>query len=1014
MSANPQWPADVWALIAAPADVSQVIIGAAGSGKTTLLVERAGFLVEHAGVHPDQVRVLTPSRQQATRLRDQVATRVARATRGPMAKSVASLAFDIVSADHVARGLAAPTLRSGADIDEDIRSLLTDDASGDHPFSGLFDPLVISTETFRTELRELMARVIEHGHTPDDLIAWGETYGKPEWQRAGAFMADYMQVIARSRPTSFEPAELIIRAARIVSTGLPPDFADLRVLLVDDSHDIPASARTLLREFSRWGVSVTAVGDPDSAGQTFRGSDPDSPTALADLLSVQPSYLPEVFRHGPTLRQAVTTLTSRVGSARAGQQRHSGATGVDHDTPVRHILADSATGEDDAIVSLISYEHLHNGVPLDQIAVISRRSGALTGVARALGQRDIPTALATRPPLSAEPAARELLWWALVGCRPDAIGSEQASSLLTGMYGGWTTLELRRLATWIRFTEAEGDTRRPAADVIRDVVVGKEVLIDAPPVIATLVERTRKMVAAISAAATASSVDQVLSAVWEAVGVEEQWLQRYHAGGEGSGFAARCLDAVVALTETATRFAGSHPGVSADVFITRLLDQDVAEDVIVPEPVTQAVWLGTPSGAAGRQWGLVIMHGVSDGVWPNTRLRGSLLGAPQIAWLSKGVPPADIDQRKVVLDDEIRMAALAASRATKQLVVSAISAEDTVPSPLFHLLADGTPQWQADLAGERDVRSLVARLRRRLTSESTGGEREEATQLAYLASRDVVGAHPEQWWGLAPPTTTQPLFAEEVVRLSPSKVANVEQSPLMWLLDTIAPEPLPPAVNVGAIIHKALEENPWGPASAMTELVDKRWADIPFDSAWLSEAQRVEAHRQVAALDSYLTDQKQQGIELVASEERFDIELPGALLTGFVDRVVRDVDGRLIVVDLKTGRYKTDGQVVDDAQLLAYQLAITTREVTDGWGIDQGPTGGAYLLYVSSGKGGKPYRIALQAPLDEEGRQVFIERLEQVRETIASHQFGLGEGSPRIPGRPPTHRWHLIGQVCGE
>jgi superfamily I DNA/RNA helicase len=111
VSANPQWPADAAQFITEAPTTSQVIIGAAGSGKTTLLVERAAHLVETAGLHPDQVRILTPSRAQATRLRDQVAKRIPRATRGPFAKSVASLAFSIVTADHLSRGLPQPTLR---------------------------------------------------------------------------------------------------------------------------------------------------------------------------------------------------------------------------------------------------------------------------------------------------------------------------------------------------------------------------------------------------------------------------------------------------------------------------------------------------------------------------------------------------------------------------------------------------------------------------------------------------------------------------------------------------------------------------------------------------------------------------------------------------------------------------------------------------------------------------------------------------------------------------------------
>lgn len=1013
MSAKTQWPEQLSRAVRSDPGQSHVIIGAAGSGKTTLLIERAHYLVTEAGLHPDQVRLLTPSRAGATRLRDDVAARIPRATKGPWAKSVASLAFSVVTADNLARGLPAPTLRSGADIDEDIRALF-DDVDGAHnAFSGVFDPIVTGTETFRTELRELMARVIEHGHTPAELVSWGEKYDRVPWQRAGQFMADYQRVIARSRPNSFEPAELITRAARIIGEALPDELSDLRVVLVDDSHDIPASARTLIAELARWGVSVTAVGDPDVAGQTFRGSDPGSPAALADMLGVAPIFSTRVFRHGPGIRSRVSVLSQRVGTARAGQQRAVEAVGPEASVPVIRLEASSATDEDFLIARYIDDHRRQHRTPLDQIAVISRRATSLEGIARALGHRDIRSHRSTRAALSTEPAVRELSWWALAALRPTAVTPDRAMDMLTGMFGGWSALELRLLVTWIRVREAAESSPKSAPDVIAEFVRGSDILIDAPDSLIRRIERTRSIVLAIRKVGAEAPIDVVLSAAWQAVSVEKAWLDRHGGGGEGARFVSRALDAVIALTETAARFAQAHPGVAADVFIHRVLSQDVAEDVLVPEPLSKAVWLGTPSGAAGRQWSVVILHGLNDGVWPNTAVRGSLLGAPEIAWLARGVDPGDIDQRKVVLDDEIRMATLAASRAARQLVVSAVSADDTSPSPLFYLLADGALAWEEGSEHPDDPRALVSSLRRAL-SHAEHPDHAAVPTLAYLASRKVFGAHPEHWWGLMGSSTTQPLFADDIVRLSPTRVSQVEQSPLMWLLDTIAPEPLPPAVDVGRIVHGALEANPWGPAGPMREYVDHRWSDINFDSAWLSEAKRAETHRHIDALDSYLVDQRRDNIELVASEKKFEIELPGALMTGFIDRLVRDKDGNLLVVDLKTGRHKTDNQVVDDPQLLAYQLAITTPGVTDGWGVSGGETGGAYLLFVSAGKGGKPYRIALQAPLDSEGQTVFLERLDAVREIIASYQFAVGEVDSRSGGRTPRHRWHLIEQVCGD
>ncbi len=56
-----------------------------------------------------------------------------------------------------------------------------------------------------------------------------------------------------------------------------------------------------------------------------------------------------------------------------------------------------------------------------------------------------------------------------------------------------------------------------------------------------------------------------------------------------------------------------------------ILDTAVAEDRLDSPVPDQAVRVLTPAGALGLEFDTVIVAGVQDGVWPNTRLRGSLL-----------------------------------------------------------------------------------------------------------------------------------------------------------------------------------------------------------------------------------------------------------------------------------------------------------------------------------------------------------------------------------------------------
>ena len=69
---------------------------------------------------------------------------------------------------------------------------------------------------------------------------------------------------------------------------------------------------------------------------------------------------------------------------------------------------------------------------------------------------------------------------------------------------------------------------------------------------------------------------------------------------------------------------------------------------------------------------------------------------------------------------------------------------------------------------------------------------------------------------------------------------------------------------------------------------------------------------------------------------------PGVRVRGRVDRLERDAEGRLVVVDLKTGKSpvsKDDAQ--RHAQLAMYQLAIAEGLVPDG---DE--AGGGRLVYL--------------------------------------------------------------------
>ncbi len=106
--------------------------------------------------------------------------------------------------------------------------------------------------------------------------------------------------------------------------------------------------------------------------------------------------------------------------------------------------------------------------------------------------------------------------------------------------------------------------------------------------------------------------------------------------------------------------------------------------------------LMTPASAAGREWPVVIVPGLQEGVWPNTRLRGELLGSTLFAdAVEHGVEYAlqldPLSRLREIRYDELRSFSTAVSRAQQMLICTAVSSEDEQPSSFLDYVAPLRP-----------------------------------------------------------------------------------------------------------------------------------------------------------------------------------------------------------------------------------------------------------------------------------------------------------------------------------
>ncbi|MBG6239395.1 superfamily I DNA/RNA helicase/RecB family exonuclease [Mycetocola sp. CAN_C7] len=1012
---------------------SAAVAGAPGTGKTSTAVELVADRIIFRDYEPHEVLVLAPNRRAAAALRDRLALRVAVPTNGPLARTLSSLAFQIVGARASLEGRDAPRLLTGAEQDTIIAELLAG-----HEIDGTGpawpDPLVPEVRRltgFRTELRELMMRTVESGLRPDSLARLGVQHSRKEWVAAGRFMAEYEQVIDSFGVDHLDSAELVAQATAELNRGFGLD--GLRLLVVDDFQEQGPSATTLFRALASRGVAIVAFGDPDVASSTFRGSDPAALAGLGTGLGVDVTRLDlgTVYRHGAGIRTLVGEVTTRVGTAGAVTHRSAQAAPVtDFELgtvpPIVRVDAASTAAEHQRIARILREHHLFGGIPWSRLAVIVRSGATIPVLDRALSLAEVPTTVPSGGrTLRTEFASAQLLTpVAFILGRLDPT-ADLVTSMLTGPLCGLDGISLRRVRRALRHEELAGDGNRSGDELLLEAVErpGRFATIDSAA--ARSAGRFAQTLADARAAAEAgASIEELLWLFWEKSGLGASWSAQALGSGLSADEANRHLDSVMALFTAAKRFAERHPAEPAGRFIDEVLSSEVPEDSLTPQAAADAVFIGTPSSVVGSEFDVVVVAGLQDGAWPNPQLRGSLLYPQQLSQLAAGLPVADLDARAEVLSDELRMFALAVSRARVQIVVTATVNENEQPSAFlrFPSLRAVEPVSASDAQHPLSLRGMVGALRRRLV---TTGDIHAANALARLAAEGVPGADPDDWYGLLDPSTTAPLVdltaSDAVVPVSPSKLETFEKSGLAWFIDTMAAAPSGLAAGIGTVVHTALERAGTIPTDQITaddisverlwQHIDEHWSELYFEAPWLAERQRRLTHRLVEGLSEYLHDFRDAGGETISAEGTFSVTLGQVRLSGTIDRVERLPSGEVVIVDLKTGKTAPSRSKVDEnPQLGGYQLALAAGAIE---GTEPGDrSGGATLLYVSGGVRGKGYRVLTQQPMTFDERDAFTQRVESAGRGMAAAEF---TGNPNLDERDPKaasmYRIHLVAAV---
>ncbi|MCW1819521.1 ATP-dependent DNA helicase [Mycolicibacterium conceptionense] len=1021
-------------LLAPGRDGTVRVLGGPGTGKSTLLINTA---VDHitAGTDPESVLLLTGSARMGADARAAITARLLGAgthgvVREPLVRTVHSYAFAVLRLAAQRNGDPPPRLITTAEQDGIIRELLAGDLE-----DGVNSPVgwpeqlwpALSTAGFATELRDLLARCTERGVDPRALQRLGRSAGRPEWLAAGRFAQAYEQImllrsaVGMAAPQATVPAlgaaELVGAALDALGTDadlLAAERARISLLLVDDAQHLDPQAALLVRVLAaRVGLTVIA-GDPDQSVFGYRGADP---ALLRDHSDATPAItLSQSYRCAPAVAAAISGIARRlpgVGPARVLEGNPERGQGE-----VTLRMAATPHAENAFIADALRRAHLVDGVPWSQMAVVVRsipRVGA--ALARALSSAGVPVQ-ATGPDLglAQQPAVAALLT-VLEATASGRLDGDSAISLLTGPIGRVDPVTLRQLRRALR--RVDGST--PPRD-FTDLLVAA---IDSEPAgLSAEHAKPLRRLRSVLAAARRSQRDgadprYTLWQAWNACRLQPRWLAASERGGTIGAQADRDLDAVTALFDVADQYVSRTAGATLRGLVDHVVTLGTSMSASEASRQTEAVAVLSAHAALGREWDFVVIAGVQEGLWPNTVPRGGILGTQRLVDVLDGVAAPDdraVSTRAPLLAEERRLLMAAMGRARTRLLVTAVDSdggdESLLPSLFCAELAEVATEYVPlpPLAAPRVLlpSAVVGRLRAVVCAPEGAVDDESrscaATQLARLAAAGVPGADPAQWHTMTSLSTEEPLWSdpEHVVTLSPSTLQMLTDCPLRWLLERHGgSDGRDVRSTVGSLLHALVSDSGKTEGQLINDL-EKVWEDLPFEAKWYSDNELSRHREMLETFTRWRTDSRTQLTE-IATEIDVDGVIvepgpdgPGVQVRGRLDRLERDQAGRLVVVDLKTGKSpvtKDDAQ--KHAQLATYQLAVAAGLLPHG---DE-PGGGRLVYLGKAGAAGATERE--QDPMTPDTRTDWLGTVAAAAAATAGPQFAarVNDGCANCPVR---------------
>ncbi len=804
-------------------------------------------------------------------------------------------------------------------------------------------------------------------------------------------------------------ADQIRRALELVRT-MPDVVAQVRrqfpFVLLDEYQDTSVAQRILMQRLFGDGHPVTSVGDPCQAIYEWRGASVDNidrfpehfPVIRGEQRQNAVRYpLAENRRSAPAILDLANDVAAPLRAVHAGVEPLHAAVDQYGTGTVRCALLPTYRDEIDWVADQVVQLYAEHG-DWEGIAILGRKKSMLANIDRELRDRGIPTRLLGIAGLLDVPVVAEVR--AICEVLDDPTADAAFLRLLNGPRWRIGPRDLAALGA-----AAGLDRPGPSADI--DEALYRAVLGSDPQERRGLAEVAAEVVHA--AEADESPLSQEATERLRALLREIAFLRRHVSDppseligrilrvtglGVEAAIGSRAADnarALAAFREWAARFAVEGPEAAGlTAFLARVrdaerFDVDVTFDEVASGP---AVQLMTVHKAKGLEFPHVIVPGMYDGGFPSSQTRPRWPTNPKaVPWpLRDDAPPAlrgfpdlsatprDKDhkayvQASRVLEEleERRLAYVALTRAEQTLITSAhwwgpdqknargpgdylqqihdwclssgqqvdLWADAPADDQTNPLLDERSVAWpvEPDPRRQQARRWAAHAVQTRMVDLDDEPPMDDPTLAARVAGwdADMEVLLAEAARQRAPLAVTTP------VDLSASAMIRLRRDPDAFALDLARPMPRQPhpAARRGTALHEWIE----GQYAVQTL----------FDLEDLDAADDLESDPKLEELKAAFARSPYAARVPVALEWPFAVSIGGHVLRGRIDAVFRDVDGRIEVVDWKSGSSRRG---LDDLQLAIYRLAWAEQTGTPLEQVD------AAFFLVATGEVVRPQRLA--------------------------------------------------------